>query len=72
MAYCNKCGKEITWIKDGPKWIPLDNNPKEKNYRLNHIPVCVPDPKYIEKRNKLMNSGIKKEPRLQIDENTFV
>ena len=26
MAYCKYCGKEITWLKDKKKFIPIESN----------------------------------------------
>jgi hypothetical protein len=26
MAYCRYCGKEITWLKDGRKSIPVESD----------------------------------------------
>jgi hypothetical protein len=48
MRWCNDCGKRIEWMKENNKWIPLDPDGQD------HRDTCIPDPKYIAKRKRLI------------------
>lgn len=71
MAFCKYCGKEITWLKDGRKNIPVENDGGEhkceqfSNAR-NSFKKMTPDeidPEILKQYQENMNKELAKKKK---------
>jgi hypothetical protein len=65
MAWCNFCRQKIIWEQINSKWIPCDIG------SIDHRKTCIPDPSYIEKRDRILKSSHSPE-KIQIGAEEFI
>ena len=69
MAQCRYCGKEITWVKEGRKNVPVENdggvheceNYKNARSSYKEMKPSDIDPDILKQYQEQMNNAVKKK-----------